>query len=125
MEIIINISLPEDFNTLCCIYQIKPEFFIQTFINQISFPDFYSRPNDKNRWATLFFLQFLDLEESHYEVNEELEEQYLRLFNQTMKCHFFDDDANNSNSLKVGRNIMRQWMKAVLAERSNYLTNNL
>ncbi|MBB5647657.1 hypothetical protein [Pedobacter cryoconitis] len=125
METPINITLSEDFNTLCSIYQIKPEYFIQTFIDQVSFPSFYSRPSDKDRWATFFFLQFLEIEESHYDVNRELEEHYLSLFRKAIRCNFKDDPEDIPASVEAGRNMMNQWLKAVLAERAKYITDKL
>lgn len=125
MENQINISLTEDFETLCTIYQIKPEFFIQTFINQVSFPSFYSAPNDKNRWATFFFLQFLETEEPNYNVNRDLEDHYLRLFREAMKCNFKDDPEDAPATIETGRSMMKKWLKAVLTERARYLTDEL
>lgn len=125
METPINITLSEDFYTLCSIYQIKPEYFIQTFIDQVSFPSFYSRPSDKDRWATFFFLQFLETEESHYDVNRELEEHYLSLFRKAIRCNFKDDPEDMPASVEAGRNMMKQWLKAVLAERAKYITDKL
>lgn len=125
METTIQLTLSEDFNTLCSIYQIKPEFFIQTFIDQVSLPEYYSRPNDKNRWGTLFFLQFLEVEYSHYRVNRELENKFLTSFNRAVKYNFDANPAHNETSLNTGREIMRQWLKAVLAERAKYITDNL
>lgn len=125
METPINITLSVDFYTLCSIYQIKPEYFIQTFIDQVSFPSFYSRPNDKDRWATFFFLQFLETEESNYDVNRELEEHYLSLFLKAIRCNFKDEPEDMSASVEAGRTMMNQWLKAVLAERAKYITDKL
>jgi len=58
METQIQLSLPEDFSMLCTIYQIKPELILEQFINQVSFPRFYSNPNGSEKWATYFFLTF-------------------------------------------------------------------
>lgn len=125
METIIKVTLPEDFMSLCTIYQIKPDFFIQTFINQVSFPVFYSQPHQNDRWATFFFLKFLDVEESAYEVNEDLEDQYLELFTRMVKQNFIDHQDDPIEVEKAAREIMNQWLKAVLAERSQYIIDNL
>lgn len=125
METTIKLELPEDFETLCSIYQIRPESFIQTFIDQVSLPGYYSRPNDKDRWGTLFFLQFLEVSPDLYEVNRELEEQYLEQFNRAMEYNFEANLAHSGKSLITGRDIMQQWLKATLAERAKYLTDSL
>ena len=125
METNMNITLPEDFNTLCSIYQINPENLIQSFVNEVSFPSFYSRPNDTDRWATYFFLHFLDVEETKYDVNEDMEDHYLKRFTDVLKHNFenhFDDVSKAEND---GRDVMRQWHKAALAERARYITDNL
>lgn len=116
METTIHLNLSEDFNTLCTIYQIKPEYFIQTFINQVSFPEYYSRPTAKDRWATLFFLQFLQVECASYNVNRELEKQHLTLFKDAMMYKFETEPENNPVLIKTGREVMRQWLKAVQEE---------
>jgi len=125
METTIQITLSEDFETLCSIYQIKLEYFIQTFIDQVSLPEYYSSPSSDNRWGTLFFLQFLEAELSHYNVNRELEDHYLVAFDQAMKYNYDANSAANETALTTGKNIMRQWLKAALAERAKYLTDNI
>jgi len=125
METTINITLPEDFYTLCSIYQIKPEVFVQNFIDQVSFPSFYSNPTGSNRWVTFCFLNFLDLEESKYEVNEDLESQYLNLFSDAIRYNHDVNPEDMVQSVKAGREIMKQWLKAVLTERTKYITDNL
>jgi hypothetical protein len=125
METNIKITLPEDFDTLCSIYQIAPEAIIQSFINQVSYPLFYSRPQDTDRWATFFFLDFLESEGYECVVNEALEDEYLRKFTDALRPDLFPNVYDASKAEKNGRAIMRQWLKAVLAERSKYITDNL
>lgn len=125
METAINITLPEDFYMLCSIYQIKPAVFVQNFIDQVSFPSFYSNPTGSNRWATFCFLNFLDVEESKYEVNEDLESQYLNLFSDAIRYNHDLNPEDMVKSVKAGREIMKQWLKAVLTERTKYITDNL
>lgn len=125
MENTIKLNLSEDFETLCVIYQIKPEYFVQRFIDQVSLPEYYSSPGTNNRWGTLFFLQFLELETEHYEVNRELEDRYLDAFDTAMEYNFDANPATPEASLSIGRNIMKQWLKAVLAERTKYITDQL
>lgn len=124
METNIQVSLPEDFSTLCTIYQIRPELLIQQFIDRVSFPGFYSNPNGSNKWATYFFLNFLDREESKYEVDRELESHYLSIFNSTL-LKLVKMGGDNAIPEEAGRKVMRQWLKAVLAERTKYITDNL
>ncbi|WP_158798660.1 hypothetical protein [Pedobacter sp. L105] len=125
METTIHITLSEDFETLCSIYQINPEYFVQQFINQVSLPEYYSSPSNNNRWGTLFFLQFLEVELSHYEVNRELEEHFLDTFDQAMQYNYDANPASCDTSMTTGRDIMRNWLKAVLAERAKYITDTL
>lgn len=123
METKISITLPDDFNTLCTIYQIKPEVIIQTFVNQVSFPCYYSHPTGGDRWATLFFLHFLD--ESECETNEDLEDYHLESFTETLLQISYDFPKDDLKSEEAGRRVMSQWLKAVLVERAKYLTDNL
>lgn len=116
METTIELNLSADFNDLCTIYQIKPEYFIQTFIDQVSFPEYYGRPGHRDRWATLFFLEFLRTQRSHYDVNRELEQQYLRLFRDSMMDKLEAGQANTPDFIEAGRDVMLQWVKAVLEE---------
>jgi len=125
MKITIDITLPEDFSTLLSIYQIKPDELIQYLADLISFPAFYSHPIGRNRWATYFFLDFLESEESHYRVDEELEEKYLKTFRRAIGYNFDQSPDDIAKSEQAGRNIMNQWLKAVLAERARYITDNL
>ena len=120
-----NLNLPEDFIILCSIYQIKPNVIVQTFIDQVSFPGFYSRPDGKDRWATLFFLHFLETEESQYEVNDEMEDEYLRKFTDALKQHFYPNTYDELRAAEKGRAVMRQWMKAALSDRTKYIMDNL
>ena len=124
MKTSIQLDLPEDFSTLCTIYQIKPETFVQSFINQVSFPCFYSNPTSNDRWATYFFLNFLDAEEEHTEVNRELEEHYLNLFNKNL-MQLLAQKENGADAEEAGRKVMEQWLKAILAERAKYITDYL
>ncbi|KEQ28381.1 hypothetical protein N180_01745 [Pedobacter antarcticus 4BY] len=97
METTVQLALPEDFSTLCTIYQINPATLIQGFINQVFFPCFYSNPTGTDRWATYFFLNFLDVEEDAYEVDRELEEPYLRIFNLRL-LQLLDHDEEGTNA---------------------------
>lgn len=125
MKTQMNINIPEDFSTLCTIYQIKPVTLIQLFADKLSFPCYYSNTTGNDRWATLFFLNFLDLDDSGYEVDEELEEQYLDTLTQTLLRLLEVDREDVAMKEEAARKIMRQWCKAVLSKRAQYLTDNL
>jgi len=125
MKINVQLTLKEDFNTLCSIYEIKPEMIIQSFIDQVSFPIFYSKTNENNSWAIYFFLQYLDSDEYQQEIDEDIQDIYLLLFTKVIALSFdrYPDDQLKAET--VGRKIMRKWQKVVLAKRSRYLTDNL
>lgn len=125
METTINIHLSQDFNTLCCIYQIKPEFFLQTVVDQISFPSYYSNPIGNDRWATFCFLNFLQQEESNFQVDEDLEDKYLDLLDSSINYNLHADPEVTAKSLTRVKGIMKEWQKAVLAERTKYITDHL
>lgn len=125
METTINITLPEDFNILCNIYQIRPETIIQKFIEQVSFPVFYSNTNGEERWATFFFLNYLNLYESDYKVNEVLENHYLKAFTKVTAENLDMHPHDTAKAEQAGREVMQLWLKAVLTERAKYIIDNL
>ena len=118
METNMTFTLPEDFTTLCSIYQIKPDVFIQSFVDLVSFPHFYSRPHAPDRWATFFFLNFLDVEDAKCEVNDDLEDEYLTKFTDAIRQHFYPNQYDEAKAEEVGRVVMLQWMKAAMADRA-------
>ncbi|MDO7743087.1 MAG: hypothetical protein MUP99_04910 [Pedobacter sp.] len=125
MKTSININLPEDFTTVCTIYQINPETFIQAFIGEVSFPTFYSRPTATDRWATFFFLNLLRKVDVSIHINQELEDEYLNKFNLAMQSSFDILGSDETAAQAAGRRVMKDWMKAVVAERARYLTDLL
>lgn len=125
METTINLNLLEDFSALCCIYQIQPSVFLQTVVDQISFPSYYSNPMGADRWATFCFLNFLQEEESKYQVDEEIEDRYMSQLEASINFSLTTDAGEISESFESVRSIMRQWLKAVLTQRSRYLTDTL
>ena len=125
MEVQLNLNLPEDFSNLCTIYQIKPENILQALMDQVSFPCFYSQANGKERWATLFFLNYLDQEKAVCNVDEELEDQYLKTFTDTVKQVSAQHPTEELKTEQAGRKVMEKWMKATVAQRASYLTNGL
>lgn len=124
METTINLNLSEDFSALCCIYQIKPDIFLQTVVDQISFPSYYSNPMGNDRWATFCFLNFLQEEESKYLVDEALQEKYFMELQASNIYNIYAEDTEIEESKLKIKEIMNQWLKAVLAERSKYITEN-
>ena len=121
----ININMPEDFTTLCTIYQINPETFIQAFIEEVSFPKFYSRPTATDRWATFFFLNLLRKVDVSIHINQELEDEYVNKFNTALQSSFDRNGSDKTAAQSAGRRVMKDWMKAVVAERARYLTDYL
>jgi len=55
MEIGINLQAPEDFMSLWTIYNIQPQHFIQSFINKVSFPSYYTGTSKRMKWAPCSF----------------------------------------------------------------------
>ncbi|MET4139674.1 hypothetical protein [Pedobacter sp. UYP1] len=125
METAINVTLPEDFYILCSIYQIKPEVFIQQFINQVSFPSYFSNPTGSDCWATLCFLNFIDVQSPKFQVNEDLEIHYLNLFKKAIRYNLVTSPEDKVKVVNSGRKVIRHWLKAVLADRTKYITDSL
>ena len=125
MKIDVQLTPTEDFMMLCSIYEIKPEMVLQTFVDQVSFPRYYSHDREHDKWAILFFLQYLDDEDDEKEINEELQDYYLNRFSKVV-AHHLDRYPNDLLKAEVaGREIMRQWQKALLTERAKYITDRL
>lgn len=124
METTIKVNLSEDFSALCCIYQIKPDVFFQTIADQISFPSYYSNPMGNDRWATFCFLNFLQEEESKYQVDEALQDKYFMELQASNIYNIYADNTELEESKSKIKGIMNQWLKAVLAKRSSYIIEN-
>ncbi|QNK64405.1 hypothetical protein H7F33_07980 [Pedobacter sp. PAMC26386] len=54
----------------------------------------------------------------NYQVNEELESQHLNLFSDASRHNHDINPEDMVKSVKGGREIMKQWLKAVLTERT-------
>lgn len=124
METTIQLALPEDFTTLCNLYTINPQDFIQSFVNQVSLPRFYSYPLGSSRWATYFFLDYIENEDNCTLVDRELESKYLTMFNEHI-INAVKQTGEISASEAAGRNILKLWLRDVIIERGRYLTENL
>ena len=125
METTIKIDVPEDLMSLCTIYNIQPQKVMECFAKNVSFPTYYTDVNGKNKWATLFFLQLIDAKEDETETDIDLEEHYLQLFNDTLARHMDEHDDDGVKAREAGRNVIRQWQKAVIAERAKYILDGL
>ncbi|MCX2479360.1 hypothetical protein OQY15_09685 [Pedobacter sp. MC2016-15] len=123
METSIQISLTDDFKDLCCIYQIRPDVFLQTVIDQISYPKYYSNPLGHNRWATFCFLHFIQEEEPKYQVNQLIADKYLDLIDSSMSYNVHAQTTDIEIVYNKISKIMQQWLKEVLAQRSSYITD--
>jgi len=123
MEITVNVQLPEDFMSLCTIYNIQPQQFIQSFINKVSFPSYYTGTSKQMKWATLFFLQYVEMAEQDSDTEYDLEDHYLQRFTDTLTENMKNDGGAKARA--AVRVVMMDWQKAVLAERAKYITDKL
>jgi len=123
MEITVNVQLPEDFMSLCTIYNIQPQQFIQSFINKVSFPSYYTGTSKQMKWATLFFLQYVEMAEQDSDTEYDLEDHYLQRFTDTLTENMKNDGGAKARA--AVRVVMMDWQKAVLAERAKYITDQL
>jgi len=125
MEITVKLDVPEDLMNLCTIYNIQPQKVMQCFAKNVSFPTYYTDVNGKNKWATLFFLQLIDAKEDETETDIGLEEHYLQHFNDILSEQMEEHDDDGVKAREAGRNVIRNWQKAVLGERARYITDQL
>ncbi|MCX2482568.1 hypothetical protein [Pedobacter sp. MR2016-24] len=125
METTIKLNVPEDLMNLCTIYNIRPQKVMDCFAKSVSSPTYYTDVNGKNRWATLFFLQLLDAKEDETETDIALEEHYLDCFNDTLAKYLKEYDDDGEKAREAGRNVIRQWQKAVIADRAKYIFDQL
>ena len=123
MEITVNVQLPEDFMSLCTIYNIQPQQFIQSVINKVSFPSYYTGTSKQMKWATLFFLQYVEMAEQDSDTEYDLEDHYLQRFTDTLTENMKNDGGAKARA--AVRVVMMDWQKAVLAERAKYITDKL
>lgn len=117
MDLNLKISLPEDFRMLCDLFQVDPETVIQKFINRVSFPFYYSRPDGNERWATLFFLN--EIVEGNPQVHADLmlHEPFMDELAEVV-FKYLDGGSKNVEKAEIaGRKVMKKWHKQVLATR--------
>lgn len=117
MKIKITITPPEDFMVLCDLFKVEPQELLQQFVERVSFPFYYSQPDGDERWATLFFLQYLSVEKQH--LKDEME-QHEPFMNELAEVVFRHLDGSQKNVLKAelaGRKVMDKWHKHLIAKR--------
>lgn len=125
MKYTFELELPEDFHMLCDIFKIKPETIIQKIISRISLPFYYSNLNDKERWATLILLDYLDTDYEIEDTEFDFHRPYMdELSDSVMPILGGNPDAH-SEAEAAARKVMKQWHKAVLAERAKYIIDDL
>lgn len=119
--------MPEDFSTVCEIFQISPEKVILNIINKISFPLFYSNIRGTARWPTILFLALLDAEGSFDEKEMPFNEQFLNQISEAIESNLREGDTheNIQKAENETRKIMRKWHRDLLKERARYLIENL
>lgn len=108
MKKAIRIELPDDFCTACEIFGLPPEEVIQEFTRRVSLPVYFSEREDRHRWATLFFLDYIDHLAPKRRQPEDIHEKYMHLLNKRTET------AKNSRAReKAGRQVLLEWRKAV------------
>jgi len=118
MKINCTFELPEDFQQVCDIFGYQPEQVLQRFMEEVSFPEFFSDPDNDHRWATLFFLHNMDAGNGELADQLEQHQPYIdRMANMVIK--------DQKKAEKACRKIMGQWHKHILAKRAEYLLNKL
>lgn len=125
METTLNLNVPEDFISLCSIYNIQPQKFIQSFVDNVSFPSFYTGKIKEEKWATYFFLHYIESKEYATETEDDLENQYLQRFTDALNANMEQYNDDGENAREAGRGVIREWQKAVLAERARYIIDQL
>lgn len=114
MKLSITINIPEDFKQLCEIFNLNPEHTIQEFINEISFPVFYSRPNSNYRWPNYFFLDYLGKMAQYDTEKWETHKPFMDKLISTISS-----DSEETES--AARTIMEEWHQFILNKRTDDL----
>lgn len=112
MKINCTFELPEDFQQVCDIFGYQPEQVLQRFMEEVSFPEFFSDPDNDHRWATLFFLYNMNTGDD--ELNNQLKE-HQPYIDQMAKTVLKDP----KKAEVACRKIMKQWHKHILEKRAN------
>jgi len=77
------------------------------------------------KWATLFFLQYVELKDQDSDTEFDLEDHYLQCFTDTLAKNMAKNNDGGAKAREAGREVIREWQKAVLAERAKYITDQL
>lgn len=118
MKFALTIDLPEDFKHLYEIFDFNPEQIIQRFVNEVSFPVFYSNRKGAHLWATFFFLDFMKAAGAQsIEKSEHFEPFMDRIAKSITK-----EQTKGESSI---RKIMTEWHRDVLRNRSEDMLNRL
>ena len=124
MEISLNIELPEDFSTLCDIFGIRPELFVQKMLEEISLPYFYSNPHGNRRLATMLFLDHLEsAERSDSELDFHI--PYMEKLSVEISKILLENSGDHEIAEKTARKIMKEWHKAILMHRAKYIIDDM
>ncbi len=125
MKYTFELELSEDFHMLCDIFRIKPETIIQKIISRISFPFYYSNLNDKERWATLLLLDYLGTDHEITDEEFDFHRPYMDQLGDSVMGILRKDRDATKKAEAAARKVMKQWHKAVLAERAKYIIDDL
>lgn len=117
MNINLKVSLPEDFRMLCDLFQVDPEMIVQKFINRVSFPYYYSRPDGNERWATLFFLNEIMEGSPQTQAELPLHEPFMDALAEVVFKYLDGGSKNVEKAEMAGRKVMKKWHKQILATR--------
>ncbi|WP_316750929.1 hypothetical protein [Pedobacter gandavensis] len=117
MKMNVTINPTEDFSVLCDLFKVAPQALLQEFVNQVSFPFYYSQPDGDERWATLFFLYYLGKYGQDNEADMPMHEPFM---NQMAEVVFKELENGHQNSKKAetaGRKVMKNWHKQIMEKR--------
>lgn len=108
MKATITLELPEDFRLHCEIYRYDPKDVLQEFVNRVSLPCYSAGHHRDCRWATGFFLDYIDHLAPDDDGSDEVHNYYLNKLSKTIR-----PIQNDKKREKACRKIMRQWAEAV------------
>lgn len=108
MKVNLTLELPEDFKQVCEIFGYRPEEVLQRFMEEVSFPEFFSDPDNDHRWATLFFLHNMGAGDGELADQWEQHKPYIDKMAATVI-------NNPKKAEKDCRKIMKRWHKSMVA----------
>jgi len=125
MQTNMNINVPNEFAQMCQYSQQTPEEVLQSFADQVSYPLFFTTEDRNKKLATYFFIQLIQSPEFKGQINESLEEHYFMQMANAINESFAQYPGDEEKAIAIAREIMEQWAKSAVAERSRYLTDQL